>query len=35
MEETDGIDNEENEPDVLLYHWRPLPALTPGLKPSS
>ena len=32
-EETDGIDNEEKEPDVL-YHWRRLPELTPGLKPS-
>ena len=32
-EETDGVDNEEKEPDVL-YHWRRLPELTPGLKPS-
>ncbi|OWV66240.1 acetyltransferase [Rhizobium sp. R339] len=32
-EETNGIDNEEKEPDVL-YHWRRLPELTPGLKPS-
>jgi GNAT superfamily N-acetyltransferase len=32
-EETDGADNEEREPDVL-YHWRRLPELTPGLQPS-
>jgi GNAT superfamily N-acetyltransferase len=32
-EKTDGLDNEENEPDVL-YHWRRLPELTPGLQPS-
>ena len=32
-EETNVIDNEEKEPDVL-YHWRRLPELTPGLKPS-
>ncbi|WP_183841566.1 GNAT family N-acetyltransferase [Rhizobium etli] len=32
-EKTDGLDNEEKEPDVL-YHWRRLPELTPGLQPS-
>ncbi|MBX5066546.1 GNAT family N-acetyltransferase [Rhizobium lentis] len=29
-EETDGLDNEEKEPDVC-YHWRRLPEPTPGL----
>ncbi|MDC7744811.1 MULTISPECIES: GNAT family N-acetyltransferase [Rhizobium] len=33
-EETDGVDNEEREPDVL-YHWRRLAELTPVLQPSS
>lgn len=32
-EETDGADNEEKEADVR-YHWRRLPELTPGLRPS-
>ncbi|WP_183918216.1 GNAT family N-acetyltransferase [Rhizobium lentis] len=32
-EKTDGLDNEEKEPDVL-YHWRRLPERTPGLQPS-
>ncbi|MBY4610216.1 GNAT family N-acetyltransferase [Rhizobium sp. 9T] len=32
-EKTDGLDNEEKEPDVL-YHWRRLPELTPCLQPS-
>ena len=33
-EETDGLDNEEKEPDVL-YYWRRLPELTLNLQPSS
>ncbi|RUM23602.1 GNAT family N-acetyltransferase [Rhizobium vallis] len=32
-EETDGLDNEEKEPDVL-YHWRRLPEPALGLQPS-